>query len=406
MAKSIPNSKPKKSYKKPKVQKNLIAQDNRLIYSQYDEMTTNELKVFLWSVSKLNPLQDTHFIPCKAPISEILGALDHENLDANYTYIRKLCDSLSKRAFTDDTISIDPTTNKQVKSFRSMPIFQVLEYTEGQAEITYQLNDYMRPYLLGLKERFTQTPLDCILPMKSYYAIRIYQMLLSEIKQNKNTLKINVAYLQSILSVPKSLLVWDNFNRKVLKQAQKEINKYSNIVLVEVENHKQGRKIVDITFHFEYKTTDKKLLQEQSKELHYIEKIIKGLNAFVGKNIACQQNADKSWTCGVYDGDYKILKFDSLSQEVKDIVTENGKKPYKHPYIVRIGLYSNAPRKLVANFCVRDYKTLEKLKERQEIAESEFYTDLERTKTALEFKNALKQGNLLDLLEKRKKSQN
>ncbi|AFI05030.1 replication initiation protein [Helicobacter cetorum] len=403
MAKSLSNSKPK-TPKKPKIQKALITQDNRFIYSQYD-MNLLELKFFYWIASKINPLIDTDFREYEISIQEIMGVLGHKSKD-NHTLIKDALKNLSKRIVEEDNLVINEVTNKASGTYTAITIFEFLQYDADKSVFKCQINKRMKPYLLGLKEKFTQTPLECILSMRSYYGVRIYQMLLSEIRQNRNTLKLNVAYLQNILSVPNSLLVWQDFKRFVLEKAQKEINKYSDIVLVEVEPHKQGRKIVDITFHFEYKTTDKKLLQEQNKELNYTDKIIKGLNAFVGKSIACQQNADKSWTCGVYDGDYKILKFDSLSQEVKDIVTENGKKPYKHPYIVRIGLYSNAPRKLVANFCVRDYKTLEKLKERQEIAESEFYTDLERTKTALEFKNALKQGNLLDLLEKRKKSQN
>ncbi|AFI06718.1 replication initiation protein [Helicobacter cetorum] len=395
---SVNAPKPKKNYnykKSRKIQKNLITQDNRLIYSQYNEMTTNEIKVFLWAVSKLNPTQDTHFIPCKIPISEIFGALEHKETE-NYTYIKKLCDNLAKRTFTDETLSIDPTTNEQVEEFATMPIFQVLKYKKKQAEITYQLNDYIKPYLLGLKKSFTQTPLDCILPMKSYYAIRIYQMLLSEIKQNKNTLKINVAYLQEILSVAKSLLVWQDFKRFVLEKAQKEINKYSDIVLVEIEPHKQGRKITDITFHFEYKSTDKRIVRDKTKQNSYINAILDAFKEFLGKTIAYEVKSNSMPISCVYEGDCEVVRFENCSDELKNAL--NTPEKYKNRQVAVMKLKDRESGKIYS-LAVRDLNSIQKIRERQAQAESLFYQDTKKVKDSFDIQNAVKNGTLFEYMQ-------
>ena len=78
-------------------------------------------------------------------------------------------------------------------------------------------------------------------------------MLVCELKQNRQSLKINLAVLQNILKVPKTLQEYKHFNQKVLIQAQKDINAKSNIVLLEIKTFKTGRKITDLEFVFDYK---------------------------------------------------------------------------------------------------------------------------------------------------------
>ncbi len=281
-----PKPKKPKQVKRPTIKRNqkaLITQDNRLIYSRYGDMTTNELKVFYWIISKLNPMTDQEFKKFEIPISELFTTLEHKDDTNHYTYIRKLCQSLGKRTFTDDTLSIDPITGKEINGFFVMPIFQILHYTDKQAVIYCELNKYIRPYLLGVKERFTSIPLDQILRLRSNYTIRIYQILLSEIKQNKKFLRLNLAYLQNTLEVPKSFYDWGLFNIKVLKQAQKEINTITNLTLFEIKTFKTGKKITEIEFHFDYKTHEESQSVEKTKQNLTNKKLSKNLNLLLGR---------------------------------------------------------------------------------------------------------------------------
>ncbi|MFY4725607.1 RepB family plasmid replication initiator protein [Campylobacter jejuni] len=58
-------------------------------------------------------------------------------------------------------------------------------------------------YLLDQKRDFTQLKFSDIQQMKSAYSIKIYNILVCELKQNKQSLKINLAILQNLLEVPK-----------------------------------------------------------------------------------------------------------------------------------------------------------------------------------------------------------
>ncbi|WP_120890653.1 replication initiation protein [Helicobacter pylori] len=284
------NPKRPKKFKRPSVkksQKYLVTQDNRLIYAKYGDMTANELKFFYYVISKLNPLNDKDFEVCEIPISEILGeALNHENDQDNYTYIKKLCKSLLGRYFIDETLSIDPETNKEVDKFLGMPMFKILEYTKGEATIKYQLNEYLKPYLLGLRKNFTQIPLQHILPIRSGYAIRIYQMLLSELKQNRNEVEMNLLYLQDVLCVPKSMYAWIDFKKRVLEPSLKEINATTDII-ADYRPLKERQKIVKLAFEICYKDLQRRKDQAKDKEAQRIQvEVIKPLTELLNKTLA------------------------------------------------------------------------------------------------------------------------
>ncbi|UOR85510.1 replication initiation protein (plasmid) [Helicobacter pylori] len=339
----IINNSPKpnrpKKFKRPSVkksQKYLITQDNRFIYAKYGDTTANELKFFYYVISKLNSINDKSFEACEIPINEILGeVLEHENLDANYLYIKKLCESLSKRYLLDETLSKDPETNKEVDRFISMPLFKFLDYTKGQATIKYQLNDCLKPYLLGLSKNFTQIPLQHILPIRSGYAIRIYQILLSELKQNRNEVDLYLINLQDILCVPKSYYKWKDFKNNVLEPSLKEINATTDIV-ASYRTKKERQKITEIVFEIYYKDLQKRKDQAKDKEQQRIQiEVIKPLTELKDKTLAYPTDPldENAIIALVYRGMHEIKEVKGKLQVVLTLEEANNPRK-KQPLII------------------------------------------------------------------------
>ncbi len=355
-----PKPKKPKKFKRPtlkKSQKYLITQDNRFIYAKYGDTTANELKFFYYIISKLNSISDKAFEACEIPISEILGVLEHENLDANYLYIKKLCESLSKRYLLDETLIKDPVTNKEVDNFTIMSLFKFLQYTKGQATIKYQLNDCLKPYLLGLMKNFTQIPLQHILPINSGYAIRIYQILLSDLKQNKNESTNGLLYLQDVLCVPKSMYKWDNFKRNVLEPSIKEINATTDIV-ASYKTKKQRQKITEIVFEICYKDLQRRKDQAKDKEQQRIQvEVIKPLTELKDKTLAYPTDPldENAIIALVYRGMHEIKEVKGKLQVVLTLEEANNPRK-KQPLII-----SNA-------------KQIEKLKAMHENYQKKFFT--------------------------------
>ncbi len=334
-----PKPKKPKKFKRPSVkksQKHLITQDNRFIYAKYGDITANELKFFYYVISKLNSISDKDFEVCEIPISEILGeALKHENDQDNYTYIKKLCESLLRRYFIDETLSVDPETNKEVDRFLGMPMFKILDYTKGEATIKYQLNEYLKPYLLGLRKNFTQIPLQRILPIRSGYAIRIYQMLLSELKQNRNEIEMDLLYLQDVLCVPKSMYAWICFKQRILIPSFKEINATTDIV-ADYRPLKQRQKIVKLAFEICYKDLQRRKDQAKDKEQQRIQiEVIKPLTELKDKTLAYPTDPldENAIIALVYRGMHEIKEVKGKLQVVLTLEEVNNPRK-KQPLII------------------------------------------------------------------------
>ncbi len=332
------NPKRPKKFKRPSVkksQKYLVTQDNRFIYAKYGDTTANELKFFYYVISKLNSINDKDFELHEVPISEILGkVLSHESED-NYTYIQKLCRNLAKRILEDESLVIDPITNKEDELFEVMAIFKRIQYLKRKAVICYQLNDCLKPYLLGLRKNFTQIPLQRILPIKSGYAIRIYQMLLSELKQNRNEVEMNLLYLQDVLCVPKSLYVWIDFKKRVLEPSLKEINATTDIV-ADYRPLKERQKIVKLEFELCYKDLQRRKDQAKDKEVQRIQiEVIKPLTELKNKTLAYPTDPldENAFTALVYRGMHEIKEVKGKLQVVLTLEEANNPRK-KQPLII------------------------------------------------------------------------
>ncbi|EAJ9170259.1 replication initiation protein [Campylobacter volucris] len=352
-----------KKTNKKRIQKAVVTQNNRFVYAKYD-MNTNELKMFMWIVAQINSQKDTLFQVCQMPLNQIFEVLNHQS-EENYTYVKNLIDNMARKTYIEDFKLLDEKTMKEIEIHRAMPLFQFLEYKKGASNISYKLNDSLMEYLLEQKRDFTQLKFSDIQQMKSAYSIRIYNMLLCELKQNRQNLKINLSVLQNLLEVPKSLYEWFDFNRRVLKQAEKDINSKSNLVLLDIKTYKTGRKITDLEFIFDYKNNDKRIAQEKLKEENLFKKLKEILSSYIGKSI--------------YDdrfGEMIISHYEHNEEDKKISIIAQRKSDDK---FVAFG---------VKNF--KDIKSLEKLKDK---AEELFYLDKQRV---LKAKEAQKYRNLFN----------
>ncbi|RAX56376.1 replication initiation protein [Helicobacter monodelphidis] len=356
--------KPTKPIKK-RTQKAVVTQDNRFIYAKYD-MNANEMKFFMWIVAQLHSQKDQLFQICEIPLSEIMQIWQWKDNSDGYQYVRNMCYSMSKKAYVEDFKILDEKTMKEVSVFEAMPLFKKIRYQEGQGYITYQLNDSLVEYLLDLKRDFTQLKFSDIQQMKSAYSIRIYNMLICELKQNRQSLKINLAVLQNILEVPKTLQEYKHFNQKVLTQAKKDINAKSNLVLFEIKTFKTGRKITDLEFIFDYKNNEKRIARDDKKKESFNLALYDALEAFMGKTI--------------YIKDYGKLTCESKFYD----------EELKRVFVICKHIESGE----TINFRVRNFKNIKSLEAYKDKAEELFYLDKKAIEKLKKAKENIQAGNL------------
>ena len=156
---------------------------------------------------------------------------------------------------TDDIIKnpvyIREERNGKTIDFIKIPWVTRCEY-KSDVGIALKLNEELKPFLINLKEHYTQYTLQEVLAMKSVYGIRIFEVLQSKI-MSRVLPKDGIAVILSVQEIRECCDCEDkypafgNFRDKVIDKAVKEINRVTMFKVV-YSYIKKARSVVEIKF--------------------------------------------------------------------------------------------------------------------------------------------------------------
>lgn len=241
--------------------RNIVKQDYHLVNAKY-KLNTNEIKFIMTVLAQIDS-DDLEFKEYEIKVSDLETRLQSKQ---NETHLKQFAKKILSKP-------LEVPTNDGWIVFNW---FSKIQYVRGHSKFIVRIDKDLKPYLLELKERFVKYNLSYILPLTSNYSIRIYQLLKEYEKLTRRT--FTVLELQELLQVPKSLTRYDNFKRKVLQVAEKELIENCDIFF-EFEEIKEGRKIIELLFRIKpnfkpiYSTKQPSLfVPDSSKYEEYIGK--------------------------------------------------------------------------------------------------------------------------------------
>ena len=211
-------------------------------------------------------------------ILTLLTAIDKNDKDFK-DYIFTLSDFKDKTNITMTTNDL----NQVIKGLMSKPLeirisnkkwkifnwFSYFEFDNGV--ITCRFDKALKPYLLEIKERFVISDLRMLLQMRSSYSKRMYLLLKEYAKIGSRT--FNIEELQEILKVPKSHKErYNKFKSDVLKRAEKDINKFTDLE-IKFSEKKLGRKVIEVTYTIKKNSADLKTFIQVIRE-HYTNVVL------------------------------------------------------------------------------------------------------------------------------------
>ena len=140
----------------------IVKKSNYFIMNCSYDLSLEEQKLILTLSSMVQPT-DEEFKPYKFKISDFIKLLGVET-QTKYTEIPKITKELMKKVFeieeNDELIQIAWLSSAK--------------YKKGSGMVELEFSPKLKPYMLQLKEKFTQYQLANILSMKSKYSPRIY----------------------------------------------------------------------------------------------------------------------------------------------------------------------------------------------------------------------------------------
>jgi len=157
-------------------------------------------------------------------------------------------------------------------------------YEDGR--VSFLIDKRLRPYLIEAQKKFLKYKLENILPLKSGYSIRMYEILKDYYNTqsrygNKVEKIIEVAKLREMLEIPKSYR-FNNIKIQVLEKSKQELKEHTDIIF-DYEEIKTGRKVTHLKFTIQL---NPKKLKEQEQEVKEYLKSFKTFTDYLRKNWA------------------------------------------------------------------------------------------------------------------------
>ncbi len=203
------------------------------------DMTLQEAKILRLLITQVVK-EDKDFKTFTCSIQDLASFL---NIPPNNLYrdIKGICFNLTQRV-----VQIGIGNPKEPWTFFSW--ISSARY-DGEGTVILRLSDEIKPYLIDLNKYFTQYQLENILEMKSFYGIRLYELLRSEHYKDENRYQeYSIEFLRQFFECEKKYKAFKDFRDRVLEIAIKEINEKSDIYVYEALMVKTGRKVTGIKF--------------------------------------------------------------------------------------------------------------------------------------------------------------
>ncbi|MBF8984828.1 replication initiation protein [Lutibacter sp. B2] len=142
----------------------VVTKANALIEASY-RLSVGEQKLILLLASMIQP-DDKEFKTYQISVKSCMEWLGVTNKN-KYKQIEKITKELMTKVLV---------VHKE-KSILQISWISSAEYFKGQGIVELCFDPKLKPYLLQLKENFTTYRLKNIVQLKSYYSIRIYELL-------------------------------------------------------------------------------------------------------------------------------------------------------------------------------------------------------------------------------------
>lgn len=210
---------------------------NDMIQKGRHELSLQEQRCVLFAISQIKP-DDTVFQEYTFELADFyrLCGLQKES----YTELKAILIGLKQKTWWVETA---PDVESTVSWFNKV------RTNKKSGTVTVRFDDDMMPFLLEVTKQnkfYTHFQLKYILPMKSQYAIRLYEIL-------KSYQRNNIEWFFEIDKLKKQLNCenysrFPDFRRFALEPAVAEINEFTDIKIA-WDAVKEGRKVARVVFY-------------------------------------------------------------------------------------------------------------------------------------------------------------
>ena len=234
-----------------------VVKANEMIQRAKYSLTMTEIKVMSFLFSKVRPTdrEGQEYVFTLKEFCEVCGISN--NFRENHRHVRKTIDGLKGKHFW----IVNERGNEETVDW-----IRKAEIDKRSGRVTVKLDEALMKYVTGLYERYTQYQLFFVLPMKSAYSFRLYEILKSY--EDLKWCVLDVEQLKAQI-MAEHYTAFKRFRTRVLDVAVKEINQYTDI-RVTWEPIKSGQRVVKIRFQIRG-VTAKELIKTYCQDFRLLD---------------------------------------------------------------------------------------------------------------------------------------
>lgn len=218
-----------------------VVKKNDIVQKARYRLDLIQQKTIMYLISKINSIKDSELPEVTVDIKDLCEIMGIDKRQGkNIAAIKNALQKLADKSMWVEMGDIDDT-------LVLMRWLSEVEIKRGRGTVTVQFDGKMAPYLLKIEKCFVEYRLINVLPMKSQYSLRLYELIKSHNGQGKWTVTLDD--LRKDLFVENILTYADyrDFKKRILDTAIMEICNFTDL-LVAYEVKRRDRKIYSITF--------------------------------------------------------------------------------------------------------------------------------------------------------------
>jgi len=230
----------------------VISKSNDLIQKTRYKLPLQQQRIILYGISMIKP-EDTELKDLTFDIKDFCDTCRITYNGNNFRHLRKAVEDLAKQVFWID----DENGNSVLCHWISNVIIP-----KGDTKITIRFDEYLKPHLIQLKERFTALE-KCMIRMKSSHSARLYEILRSY--KNLRVVRLSIDEIKKSMYIENEYNEYKYFKRDIIDKSIKEINELTSLY-IEYEEIKQYRKTTEIVFTIKHFTENPKFQENPFEE--------------------------------------------------------------------------------------------------------------------------------------------
>jgi len=217
-----------------------IVKSNALIEAVYNPGSVYQMRLLMAALLQVKSKGGIDYKVRYEITANSLSDLTGSEAKNNYRELKKAADDLM-----NTVVHVKYTPDGEpLKRPLKINLVSSCEYSDSEGLVGLRFTDEITPYVSDLKKRFTKYQAKYVMPMKSSYGIRLYELCLQWFGDQR---EFEINELKEMFGLTNKYKSIKDFKLRVIDPAINDINKYSDI-RVTYGQRKTGRRVSHFQF--------------------------------------------------------------------------------------------------------------------------------------------------------------